>query len=78
MSSSGSGVPSKCIDLEALSMTNSDQIVPCPAFSGPGSKDEKCREPKSVRGRSIDPAAWLRLLGLSDQSFSVTAPVLRL
>lgn len=64
MSASGSGVPGSCMDLEALSLTNPNQIMPCPAFSGLGSKDEKHREPKSVVGRSVDPSARLQLLGL--------------
>lgn len=50
----------------------------CPAFSGPGNQDEKHRQPKSVGGRSVDPVAWLRLLRWGDQSFPLTAPVLRL
>lgn len=78
MSASGSGAPGRCVDLEALSTTNPDQRMPCPVFSGPGSKDEKCGDPKSVGGRSVDPAARLRLLALGDWNFPVTAPVQRL
>lgn len=70
MSAPGSGVPGRCIDLGALSMTNPEQIMPRPAFSGPGNKDEMCREPESVGGRSVDPAAWLCSLGWVSRTFA--------
>lgn len=55
VSVSGSGFPN--IDLEDLSVISPDQKRPCPAFSGLGSSDENCRDPKSAGGWKADPAS---------------------
>lgn len=76
MSVSGSGVPNRCIDFEDLSLINPDQIRPCPAFSGLGSSDENCRDPKSAGGWKAECNTALAL-GLGDWSFPVTAAGLK-
>lgn len=63
VSVSGSGVPSRFIDIEDLSVVNPDQIRPCPAFSGLRRSDENCRDPKSAGGWKADPATQPWLLG---------------
>lgn len=76
MSVSGSGVPNRCIDFEDLSVIKCDicpdQIRPCPAFSGLGSSDENCRDPKSAGGWKAEHSTALAL-GLGGWSFPVTA-----
>lgn len=77
MSVSGSGVPNRCIDFEDLSLINPDQMIrPCPAFSGLGSSDENCRDPKSAGGWKAECNTALAL-GLGDWSFPVTAAGLK-